>query len=448
MSRVENHIHKKILKNKRKKWTIFFIVLAATLITVSGAYIRARLAKVENAIHQEVETVNLREKEITDNDSFSVLLLGIDNGAYGRGTEVGRSDTMLVVTVNEKLGKTTIVSIPRDSYTEIVGYGTNDKINHAYAFGQEKMSINSVQNMLNIPIDYYVTVDMGGLMGLVDAVGGLDITPVLTFTYEGESFTEGVDRHVDGEAALRYARMRYDDPEGDMGRQKRQQYVIQKLVEKLLNITSVTRYEEILKTLENSVRTNFTLDKLLSIKNNYPKALKNFESDKISGSGTMIGGIYYFVVPEDERLRISNLLRENLELQKVDSLKHIETNETQIVPEVKNHQPTNSSFYQEEIADEYVEPATGPQVESNQPVAPATPVAPTTVTTTTVINTQKNDDQKVETSKGTQPAQPIQPTTVAPTKPETSSVELAPVPSNTTIEPKPAATETNNKNNQ
>jgi len=448
LSRVENHIHKKILKNKRKKWMIFFIVLAATLITVSGAYIRARLAKVENAIHQEVETVNLREKEITDNDSFSVLLLGIDNGAYGRGTEVGRSDTMLVVTVNEKLGKTTIVSIPRDSYTEIVGYGTNDKINHAYAFGQEKMSINSVQNMLNIPIDYYVTVDMGGLMGLVDAVGGLDITPVLTFTYEGESFTEGVDRHVDGEAALRYARMRYDDPEGDMGRQKRQQYVIQKLVEKLLNITSVTRYEEILKTLENSVRTNFTLDKLLSVKNNYPKALKNFESDKISGSGTMIGGIYYFVVPEDERLRISNLLRENLELQKVDSLKHIETNETQIVPEVKNHQPTNSSFYQEEIADEYVEPATGPQVESNQPVAPATPVAPTTVTTTTVINTQKNDDQKVETSKGTQPAQPIQPTTVAPTKPETSSVELAPVPSNTTIEPKPAATETNNKNNQ
>ena len=215
-----------------------------------------------------------------------------------------------------------------------------------------------------------------------------------------------------------------------------------------MNITSVTRYEEILKTLENSVRTNFTLDKLLSVKNNYPKALKNFESDKISGSGTMIGGIYYFVVPEDERLRISNLLRENLELQKVDSLKHIETNETQIVPEVKNHQPTNSSFYQEEIADEYVEPATGPQVESNQPVAPATPVAPTTVTTTTVINTQKNDDQKVETSKGTQPAQPIQPTTVAPTKPETSSVELAPVPSNTTIEPKPAATETNNKNNQ
>ena len=442
MSRLENHVRNKILKNKRRKWAIFFVVLAATFITLAGVYIRARLAKVVNVIHQEVETVNLREKEIKDNDSFSVLLLGIDNGAYGRGTEVGRSDTMLVVTVNEKLGKTTIVSIPRDSYTEIIGYGTNDKINHAYAFGQEKMSINSVQNMLNLPIDYYVTVDMGGLMGLVDAVGGLDITPVLTFTYEGESFTEGVDRHVDGEAALRYARMRYDDPEGDMGRQKRQQYVIQKLLEKLLNITSVTRYEEILKTLENSVRTNFTLDKLLSIKNNYPKALKNFESDKISGSGTMIGGVYYFVVPEEERLRISNVLRESLDLSKVESLKHIETNETQIVPDVEKHQPISQPFYQEEAADEYVEPV------QPAPVTPTTPTTPTTQQTTSVQNTttiQKVDDKKVETTTS---VQKVQPTTVAPTKVESSTVEVAPAPTNTTIAPKPAAVEKSTSTNQ
>ena len=442
MSRLENHVRNKILKNKRRKWAIFFVVLAATFITLAGVYIRARLAKVENVIHQEVETVNLREKEIKDNDSFSVLLLGIDNGAYGRGTEVGRSDTMLVVTVNEKLGKTTIVSIPRDSYTEIIGYGINDKINHAYAFGQEKMSINSVQNMLNLPIDYYVTVDMGGLMGLVDAVGGLDITPVLTFTYEGESFTEGEDRHVDGEAALRYARMRYDDPEGDMGRQKRQQYVIQKLLEKLLNITSVTRYEEILKTLENSVRTNFTLDKLLSIKNNYPKALKNFESDKISGSGTMIGGVYYFVVPEEERLRISNVLRESLDLSKVESLKHIETNETQIAPDVEKHQPVSQPFYQEEAADEYVEPV------QPAPVTPTTPTTPTTQQTTSVQNTttiQKVDDKKVE---ATTSVQKVQPTTVAPTKVESSTVEVAPAPTNTTIAPKPAAVEKSTSTNQ
>ena len=434
---------KKQRKNaKRRKILVTTVIALLSILIVGAVVVWGRISKAENAIHQEVETVNLRDKEIEDDGSFSVLLLGIDNGAYGREGEVGRSDSMLLVTVNPKQKKTTMISIPRDTYTEIIGYGTFDKINHAYAFGKEQFSINSVQNLFNIPIDYYVTVDMHGLMGLVDAVGGIDITPALTFTYEGESFTEGVTRHVDGEAALRYARMRYDDPEGDTGRQKRQQYVIQKLLEKLLNITSVTRYEEILKTLENSVRTNFTLDKLLSIKNNYPKALKNFESDKISGSGTMIGGVYYFVVPEEERLRISNVLRESLDLSKVESLKHIETNETQIVPDVEKHQPVSQPFYQEEAADEYVEPV------QPAPVTPTTPTTPTTQQTTSVQNTttiQKVDDKKVETTTS---VQKVQPTTVAPTKVESSTVEVAPAPTNTTIAPKPAAVEKSTSTNQ
>ena len=235
-------------KNKKLRKVILTVLLAVGAVIIAvAAYAWSRISKAEDAIHQKVETVQLREKELTDDSSFSVLLLGIDNGAYGRDTEVGRSDTMLLVTVNPKQKKTTMISIPRDSYTEIIGYGTFDKINHAYAFGKEQFSINSVQNMLNVPIDYYVTVDMGGLMGLVDAVGGLEITPALTFTYEEESFTEGVTRHVDGEAALRYARMRYDDPEGDTGRQKRQQYVIQKLVEKLslpINIIGMPIHRE------------------------------------------------------------------------------------------------------------------------------------------------------------------------------------------------------------
>ena len=95
--------------------------------------------------------------------------------------------------------------------------------------------------------------------------------------------------------------MRYDDPEGDTGRQKRQQYVIQKLVEKLLTLGSVTKYEEILKTLENSVKTNFTVEKLFQIAQTHKEALQHFESDTINGDGSMINGIYYFVIPEAEK---------------------------------------------------------------------------------------------------------------------------------------------------
>lgn len=376
MSRSENYAKNKIKKNKVRRWILFGVIAFLAVVTAGGWMIWARISQAERAIHQEVDTVNLREKEVTDQDSFSVLLLGIDNGAYGRDTDVGRSDTMLLATVNPKKGKTTIISIPRDSYTEIIGNGTFDKINHAYAFGKETMSINSVQNMLNVPIDYYVTVDMGGLMGLVDAVGGLEITPTLTFTYENESFTEGEKRHVDGEAALRYARMRYDDPEGDMGRQKRQQYVIKLLVEKLLTISSVTRMEEILKTLENSVRTNLTIDKLLTIQQNDTKALQNFESDSIAGEGAMINGIYYYMIPEKEKLRVSNVIRESLDLEKITTLKHIETNEEQVIPDVQTQQPANQQFYQEEVQDDFVEPDfVNPTIEEKE--EPVTPVTPT-----------------------------------------------------------------------
>ena len=424
-------------KNQKRRKIIYTILLAIVSVIIAvAAYAWSRISKAEDAIHQKVETVQLRDKELTDDSSFSVLLLGIDNGAYGRDTEVGRSDTMLLVTVNPKQKKTTMISIPRDSYTEIIAYGTFDKINHAYAFGKEQFSINSVQNMLNVPIDYYVTVDMQGLMGLVDAVGGLEITPVLTFTYEEESFIEGVTRHVDGEAALRYARMRYDDPEGDTGRQKRQQYVIQKLVEKLLSLGSVTKYEEILKTLENSVRTNFTVEKLFQIAQTHKEALQHFESDTINGDGAMIGGIYYFVIPEAEKIRVSNVIRKSLDLEEISELKHIETKESQSSVNIEQHVPQNNPGVEEQ-GETYVEPNVTPNYNYNYNntnnnnnsnndgyVAPTNPAnnsvdtsaatqeAPVTQTPqVTATPEQPQPVQPTQTAPATQePVKPVQPT--------------------------------------
>ena len=122
--------------------------------------------------------------------------------------------------------KAQLLSIPRDTYTEIVGMKTYDKINHAYAYGQAKMAINSVEKLFDTNIDFYMEINMSGLMEFVDAVGGIEVTSPLTFTYEGRSFEEGKTELLDGESALRFARMRYDDPEGDYGRQKRQRIVI------------------------------------------------------------------------------------------------------------------------------------------------------------------------------------------------------------------------------
>ena len=139
-------------------------------------------------------------------EPVSILLLGVDTGALGR-TEKGRTDSMVIVTVNPHTEQTTLVSIPRDTYAEIVGYGTWDKINHAYNFGGTAMSINSVQSLLDIPVDFYVIVNMSGIKEVVDAVGGVDVDSPIAFNQNGYSFVVGTN-HLDGEAALAFSRMR------------------------------------------------------------------------------------------------------------------------------------------------------------------------------------------------------------------------------------------------
>ena len=97
----------------------------------------------------------------------------------------------MVITLNPKNNSMKTVSIPRDTYTEIVGKGKNDKINHAYAFGGVDMSVSTVEKFLNIPINYYVEVNMEGFKDIVDAVGGVDVNNDLEFTADGHHFIKG-----------------------------------------------------------------------------------------------------------------------------------------------------------------------------------------------------------------------------------------------------------------
>lgn len=167
-------------------------------------------------------------------------------------TETGRSDTIIVCTVNPNTKTATLLSIPRDTYSEIMGYGDlydyygdyYDKMNHTYAFGGTEMSINTVQEFLNIPIDYYVEVNFDGLVDIVDAVRGIEITSPLTFDFYGPQFIEGETRILTGFEALQFARMRKQDPDGDLGRQKRQQMVIKAILDKVLTMGTVVNYKK------------------------------------------------------------------------------------------------------------------------------------------------------------------------------------------------------------
>ncbi len=304
-------------KKKRTGLKIFLIIVLA-LFVAAGLFvwkIYSDVAGTTEKIHKDVETEEVRDSsvDISKKDPFSILLLGVDTGDLGR-TEQGRSDTMMVMTVNPNTDKATIVSIPRDTRTEIVGHGTTDKINHAYAFGGTSMSVNTVQSMLGIPIDYYVEVNMKGLQDIVDAVGGVQVTSPLTFSYEGYNFTEGISNSLDGKAALAYSRMRYEDPNGDYGRQERQRQVIQATLEKVASLSTISNYQDILGSLENNMQTNLEFNDMVKIFNNYRSAVGNIDQVQLEAAGTTIDGVYYGIVSDEEISRVSGLLKEQLEI--------------------------------------------------------------------------------------------------------------------------------------
>ena len=318
MSQSRSEIRNPEKKPKGRKVLKIFLIIVLVLFIALGLFIwkiYSDVAGTTEKVHKDIETEEIRESsiDISKKDPFSILLLGVDTGDLGR-TEQGRSDTMMVMTVNPNTDKAIMVSIPRDTRTEIVGHGTTDKINHAYAFGGTSMSVNTVQNMLEIPIDYYVEVNMKGLQDIVDAVGGVQVTSPLTFSYEGYNFTEGEATSLDGKTALAYSRMRYDDPNGDYGRQERQRQVIQATLEKVASLSTISNYQDILGSLENNMQTNLEFNDMVKIFNNYRSAAGNIEQVQLKAEGTTIDGIYYGIVSDEEMNRVSSLLKGQLEL--------------------------------------------------------------------------------------------------------------------------------------
>lgn len=253
-----------------------------------------------------------RVKEITlkKQDPFSILLLGVDERTHDKG----RSDTMIVITVNPTKQSIKMLSIPRDTRAEIVGHGTTDKINHAYAYGGIPMSIHTVEGFLDIPIDYYVKMNMEGFQDIVDAVGGVTVENDMSLSYKGFNYPKGT-LTLNGKEALIYARIRKEDPRGDFGRQMRQRQVIQAIMKKGSSLSSLTNYRSIFEALGKNVETNLTFDEMMSIQQNYKSALNSITQFTLEGNGQTIGGVWYLIVSDKERIKAQNQLKQHLEIQ-------------------------------------------------------------------------------------------------------------------------------------
>ncbi|WLD95476.1 LytR family transcriptional regulator [Alkalihalobacillus sp. AL-G] len=240
---------------------------------------------------------------------ISILLMGVDE----RPGDRGRSDTMIVITVNPNEDSMYMFNIPRDTRTEIIGKNKQDKINHAYAFGGTEMAVKTVENFLDIPIHYYIKVNMESFKDIVNAVGGVNVNNKFAFNQNGFNFNKG-ELHLNGDKALAYSRMRKRDPKGDLGRNARQQQVIKAVINEGAKVSSITKFDNVLDVLSENVRTNMTFKEMKSIQANYKNARKDINSFEVQGQGQRINSIYYYIVSEQERNKLSNKLKEHLEI--------------------------------------------------------------------------------------------------------------------------------------
>lgn len=309
---------KKRKKKKSKVWK-WILGIVGVLLLIGGVfavYVAKQVSDTVKEIHEPIVDRPASEKrgeghvDVEKAQPFSVLVLGVDE----RTNDAGRSDTMIVMTVNPNTNSSKMVSIPRDTYTEIIGKGIQDKINHSYAFGGVKMAMDTTENLLDIPIDYVVQVNMESFKDIVDAVGGISVNNTFSFSEAGYNYPEG-KISLGGEEALAYVRMRYQDPNGDFGRQDRQKQVIQGVMQQGMSVNSVLKLNAILDAVGDNVRTNMAYSEMVDVQSNYRSAAGQIDQLYFEqGTSETINGIWYYIMNEQELASVKSELKTHLEL--------------------------------------------------------------------------------------------------------------------------------------
>ncbi|MEN0644045.1 LCP family protein [Alkalicoccobacillus gibsonii] len=321
---METNTRKQRRGKKKSRRVLKILLLLTTLVlfvVLGGAtYLYVKAMGAEKEFHETLdrgEKSELRTEAVdVGKHNFSVLLLGDDARP---GEDHARTDAILVATFNRTDRSIILTSIPRDSYVEIVGRGTQDKINHANAFGGIDMTVATVENFLEIPIDYYATVKFDGFKDIVDALDGVDVDVKYTFDFtEGGktlNFTEG-PAELDGEHALAYTRERKSaNSGGDFGRGQRQAQVMAAIIDKAASFKSIDNFGRVFDSLGNTLRTDLTFANLVAL-HGYAGSISDIEQVQLEGEpfrGT--DGVSYVRVDETSLANIQNQLKEHLGLQ-------------------------------------------------------------------------------------------------------------------------------------
>ena len=237
--------------------------------------------KIKKAIEDTAKT--------TDKNVFNIYISGIDTS--GAVSTVSRSDVNLILTVNMNTHKILMTTTPRDSYVRIPDGGADqyDKLTHAGIYGIET-SVKTLENLYDIPINYYARLNFTSFVKLINALGGVTVYNDQAFTSLHGNYNFGVGNInlTSGEEDLGFVRERYSLEHGDYDRGNNQLKVIQAIVEKLTSFQSVSNYSDVISTLQDSIQTNMPLNTMMSLVNEQLDSGKTFifSSQEVTGTGS------------------------------------------------------------------------------------------------------------------------------------------------------------------
>ncbi|HHY74211.1 MAG TPA: LytR family transcriptional regulator [Bacillus bacterium] len=316
---------------KKRKFTKVLLIILIPLLAVfigMAAYVSylASTAKtvVEGSQHKLdsrkfEEKSELRLQKVDPRvDNISILFLGIDDSSDHVFSKATRTDAMILATFNKKGKSVKMVSIPRDSRVELVGRGRMDKITHAHAFGGLDMTVNTVEKLFEIPVDYYVLLNFDAFIDIIDALDGIQIDVPFDIIEQNShreknkiKIKKGLQT-LNGEQALAYARTRKYD--GDVERGQRQQEILNAIINRGLSIRSVTKYGDVIESIGDNLTTNMSFDEMLAF-HDYAYAGKHIDVEMLTlkGKPSRIEGLYYYLLDETNLQEVKTKLKQHLE---------------------------------------------------------------------------------------------------------------------------------------
>lgn len=330
---------KKRQRKKRIKIICWILVPLISLLVIGAALATYNFQRAANVwdesvqpreeMHKQDDSSQSSDKKNKDlpvenknpkEDNVSILFLGIDESKSRTMNIQTRTDAMILATFNRKEKSIKMISIPRDTHVYLPNEQRNDKITHAHFYGGVDGAVSSVEELFNIPIDFYVRMNFYAFIDVIDELGGIEVdVPFELYEMDSEDTKNAIHlekgmQQVNGEEALALARTRkYDN---DFERGKRQQKLLKAILKKAISIGAITKLDNVMEAVGRNMVTDMSFSKVVSFYKYISSDGLDIETYELKGYDRWIDKIYYFQPHEDSIERISQDLKIHLGMKK------------------------------------------------------------------------------------------------------------------------------------